>query len=447
MPPKHPPSPEHGMPPYAGFDADVVRMSKQYGMSRTEVIAVIEQPYEWIQRLADPDNVDTVVAEVTSELARYEATYGPSEDWDITRSAMVAPFIAVGRLQEAAVLTVDARDITKTIEGAIQIIRHHHRTGEIGEETIDRFYDALMGEFESRGRGKELLEVLTHIHNQHSHRRAEMISTVIEMFAMPRFTPPKTESEPEIELELEIALEPEALTTDTAREVYTRASWDDITAITDEHWPDDIDEAGRRGTINRFASYQHTMLDGNKIERKNVEALKAFLRERAQAAPAAVWDHLRFAAAMSLYAAHTPNFGRGMARAMDDPVLMGAVVHALIDNGRDKEAMDVVNDIPYYPTRAKVLYTGEWQDRAAVEALLEDITHATQKTHRKYDPGLRVGIAVGLQELFAFNADSAAVANNPTESARWQAEADKMASRVALLQRQIASGFIRPPKK
>ena len=136
-----------------------------------------------------------------------------------------------------------------------------------------------------------------------------------------------------------------------------------------------------------------------------------------------------------------------MTRSMADPEMMAMVAHALLERGRDRDAMDVVWDIPDPRVMGQMLYLGEWQDRTHAQELIEDITQANPRTTQKYDPKLRVGVTEGLQALFTARQQEALVAQNTAAAAEWAQQADVMYRRAELLRRQITIGYIKAPRK
>jgi hypothetical protein len=413
MPPKQPLSPEGGER-FIGYADDIRRLVRTCGMTEAEAHEVIHLPVVMMNRLRDYEPQEEVLRSALDRIEQYEATYPPDSLWDDQRIALAQAFIGIGNIPAGMRLLVGVRDITYMMDHISDFLIQRAYAGALPPEELPEIALAIRAAFENEGRGKEFVGL-----------------TVESLLSISRSAVPVWQAR-------------ERKPT-TEQERYARASWDDIAVVVDQEtvWPEGATEDARRSFGSQFAQLQHAMLAGPKVERKAVEALKALLKEQGQEAE--VWDRFRLIAAMSLYDAGASNFGRGMARAMTDPEMVGMVCHALIDTDRAREAMLVAQEISDPRVYGKILYLGDWPADMQVPALIEDLTQATVQNNKKYAPGLRIGVAEGLLELFERNRQETEAAGEPATAAHWATQVEAMQKRLALLQSQQKSGFIKPP--
>jgi hypothetical protein len=386
---------------YLDQDEDVRRFAARYGMSSEEVVSIILQPAVWAKRLSTGADPESVYNDVTETITRLQEAHGPTEDWDLMRVVAAHGLTIVGEINLAATLLADAGDISYTADYFAYFISGQlgSPSGRMGLEVIENLQDELV----ERGYSPDTL----------SRVFASLIAAATDR------REPDSEYNP--------------TPRPTTRERYHRASWEEIDTIVAQadYWPQSSTTESRQAAAASFAAQQHSMLSGDKVERKEVEALKILLSEGRE--PAEAWDRLRFIAAMSLYRVGEPRFGLGVIRAMDDPAIMGAASHALIMDGREREALEAAREIPDGAVFARTLHLGEWRDRTPIDSLLTDMTVADKINARRYDPDFRIAVAEGLQAVHAETGD--------------EETALRMGKRADLLRTQKDIKFITAPKK
>lgn len=389
---------------YLGQDKDIRALSERYGMSADQAREAIFLPLTWAKRLARDEDPDVVYADAAATVAELEAAHGQTEDWDITRVAAAQNMLLVDRVDEAIILLVEAGDARYA---ALHFI-HFAATRQhiFGLDVIIDVMDRLNSELIARGFDERIVSGL---YNE----------LIVGRLSGGRF-------------QVEYQKPADQHTEKYARQRYHRASWEEIDEVVARpgYWPATATDEDRVDIAARFAAHQHAVFHAAKVERKAVEELKAFIAE--QEGEAEVWDRLRFTAAMSLYQAGEPRFGLGVIRSMDDPAMMGVASHALLAVGREDDAFEAAQIIPDGAVFARTLHGGEWQNRARIDKLLADMTVADKANVRRYDPDFRIGVAEGLQAVYAEAGD--------------EETAIAMRKRADLLRKQKASKFIVAPK-
>lgn len=432
MPPKRRPSPEAGEP--ASLPDDLSSLMRRHGMSPEEAFALNSEPVTLMRQLLEGDDIDDVVVEIHKKIDYYNRTYGPSPDWDKLHVEAAFALFLMERPDDAIALLVGVEDIASMIDAYTAFFSMSLNSGGFTSKDVFTIGLKLKEALIAAGRGQEYMRhAFTYLDNLSSEQReqyAEVVSAHLD-----GLVDDGTEDEP--------------AWLETKKLLYNVASWPELTEILqeDSYWPDGASRAERRAVVAHFAMLQHHMLVPSKIERKSTEMVKAFVREQEQQRASAVWDRFKFVAAISLYEHNQPNFGRSMTHTMTDPEMIAMVCFALLEHGKDKEALEAAYEIPDVALFGKMLYVGEWTDRAAIDDLLEDITHATVKNNRKYDPNLRVGVAEGLYDLFITRQQEAEAAGDQQVASEWQARAAEMQARVTLLRKQISIKFIAAPRK
>ena len=438
MPPKGPHNPEGG-PRYRKQEADIRDLGERFGIPPDEAEALLLSPMHWMERMKPGnDESEAVHAEVIATTDYFENAHGPAQYWDDLRIAMAAAFIATSQLERAVELLVRAHDTVAAIDHASQALVRAVRQGNLGQSAIFEFSELMDDRYARAGRRVEFVQASLAGLGQFV--TSELLGG--DAKTAPTFKAPQQRKPSGPTKKSTDKLEPiPEVPYDAAVELYPHAPWVDLGMLVDEgdYWPDDMGVEARLRLIVDFGVRLSDAVADEKIERKKAEAIKAFIAERQDGRGGEAWDRLRLMAALGMYDRGGAKFGRILARSMDDPEMMAMVVHALIERERDADAMDVMQDIPDPKIFGKMLALGMWQDRAAIQALIEDLTVAGPKTQLKHDPQLRLGVAQGLHELYAGRAAEG--------DATWADEAEKMRKRAELLQRQIENGYIKAPRK
>ena len=428
MPPKrrHAPEGEPDNIPGAAIP-DPRGLMDGFGFTYEEAHTVVYAPADWMERLRK-EPISEILPDMWATINDYETRFGLSRHWDILRIMAAEALVLENNLPDAAEFLSGVQDIYNMLEDYHYFVSDAVRDSILDFDTVIAMDVLIQHSFERQGK------LLTYLR--------EARNLVIRLQPHPLLV------EDEIDAHVGTPVDRIADWAEIERPHFPLASWDHIVDILrhEEDWANDIGLVARRHISGGFAGRQQAMFEKPKIERKDVEDLKAALAQSEIDSPAAVWDRFRFAAALSLYDAGAPNFARGMVRAMTDEEMMAMVCFALVETGQDKEALAVAYEIPAYIVFAKVLYTAEWADRAPIDELIEDMTYATLKNKRKYDPAMRIGVAVGLLELFTARSAEAEAAGDTEAIARWQSEAQEMEKRLHLLRLQAKNKFITAPK-
>lgn len=402
-------------------------VAERNNMSIQQARMAIGLPVTWLIHLEQGfDHLD-VLAEIEEQIAYYETNFGESHDWDDLRVVAMRIFVRVRNFNYAASVLAGVKDVGHSLECYLDVLHKEVVSGQLTMSDLMTLSAAVRKSFLDAGKGQVYMsegrdilagavpEGLLHIYDA----SGEMV---------------ELSQGDSIQEWVEI------------HEPYTpRAFWNEIAEIVegDDNWPVETHRIARQKVGYIFARSQDKIFSQSKPQRKDVEALKEEIALAESETPCLAMDYFRFVAALSLYDRGAPNFGRGMARAMTDPEMMAMVCHALIERGRDRDATDVWEDIPDYVLQGRMLAAGEWQDQAAIAALIQDITYATVKNSRRYEPARRIGIADGLCEQYSYNAQQAQAINDAPAAAKWQEQAGTMAKRAALLRQQELAGFIK----
>ena len=382
-------------------------------------------------RLARGENPAEITVFVMQRLETLALRFGPSADWDDMRVAFAQALIALNEVPLAARLLTGVSEIGPAMDTLTNFTVRAIREGDLPVLALHTIGIEVQNAFYAAGRGDEFLAETIAGLAEVDDGLAVLSETATGVMRAPRRSSdlaggPQGGSATEFEAVTDF---------ETAAQRFPRAPWHELItlATTDEQWPEAMDADTRRTIVIDFGRLLHAALDTPKVERKPAEAIKATINNHQGDREGEAWDRMRFIAALGLYDADAANFGRVMARSMRDPEMMAMVVHALIDRGHERRAMEVMEDIPEPKVYGKMLLLGDWPDRAAIDLLIEEITHVTPKTIKKYDPALRVGVAEGIVDLH--------------RSREEHERADLMQKRVDLLRRQITTGYIKPAKK
>jgi hypothetical protein len=435
MPPKRRNPEQAGGYPGAQPERSVADIASTHNMSLEEARGTQLLPQTWMARMtyADAEGLRDIATEAQTHIAQYEATYGPHQDWDDMRIVTAHALLALHAWDEAAELLVGVSDIAAMAKRLIAFLMDGLRAGAYTDQETIQINWLIQNAFIAHGRELEFMRAGRN---------------VVIQFGPDPMSNAGAFADAAVEKAAGESVDPVADWADIERQQHPRAMWDEIVTIIhdDSLWPEDTDLTRRRVIAGHFAERQHNIL-APKVARKEIENLKTDLKDLEAALPGAVWDHFRFLTALSLFDVGEPNFGRGMARAMTDETMIGTVCFALAKSGRDREALATAYEIRTPQLFAKVVYTAEWADRAPIDALLEDMTHVTPTTRRKYDPVMRLGVAQGLAELFETRAQEAVAAEDETSAADWRTRAQTMQARASLLQWQIDRRYISAPGK
>lgn len=402
---------------------EIERLKQTHNMSYAEAEYIALQPIRWMERMQAGEDPDGITQEAMVEIAGYQEQYGRSQDWDEPRAAVAEALIVCGHFDDAAKMLLDSYDLAHTLEECSVFLARLVKMGGLTVVEAVGFNDLVAETFVAAARGQEFEEVGEKMMLQYLAR---------------------ADSPPVPELTT-----PDEWLSEAGRRRLDRASWGDIQTIMDQtqDWPEQSDDTMRKEVVSMFARHQHNILTDPKSARKEVETLKDYLEQQEQVAPAPVWDKFRFTAAMSFFDANAPNYGRGIAREMTDPEMHAMVSFALIETGRDREALQVAQEIASPQVFAKVLHVGEWADRAFTDAMIEDITHVTIRNVLKYDPAMRVAVAKGLVDLFIAQHAVASREGDTQKMAQLQTAMADMQARANLLLIQKQNRYIRAPKK
>lgn len=375
-------------------------------------VHIVDEPNIWIERISRDDEPDVAVDTVKARLEELEGIYGESPDWDHMRLYTATSLIAMSRahIERAVGLLADVKDVPLALD----------KTGKFLMHMLENKKD--MGVLEA---GLIMDKLLVRLRALHS---SEALTGALSRLPSPLLKLLTDRSEAEL------------LSVETARDVYFSAPWDELEALAGNKplWPDDMTEDDQIRTVLRYGSLFHRTFSWPEVLRKDAEALKAYVGERQAGREGDVWDRLRFLAVSGLYARSQDKLARSVARSME-PQMMAMVVFALLEDKNDALAMDLMYDIPDSVMFGKMLAIGEWSDRRAIEAIIEDLTFvASPRETRKHDPAHRLGTAQGVYEVYAERAEDDDV---------WVDLAEVMGRRVELLKRQIQIGYIKAPAR
>lgn len=433
MPPKHR-NPEQGGGGYLGEQsrADALTMSREHGITEQEAVEIIMAPVFWMARLATSDEPrEDIIAEIRARIEELEAHHGPHTDWDVSRIAMGQALLALGEFPDAITFFAGVSDISAMADSFINFMVSGIREGAFTITELAELNDMLQQAFIDAGRGAEFMRIAM----------AKFLENAPEGFDRTEVTEAVEKVVEEYESNDDWIAQ--------GRRRYPTAWWEEIIPIVDDGslWPEETAVEARRKIASLFASMQHQVLSEPKKSRKKIEMLKTAIKTEEGKHPAAVWDRFRFVAALSLFKANEPNFGRGMARSMTDETMIGEVCLTLAMDGWEREAWEVAEEIPSSSLFAQVVHSAEWEDRTRAETLLTDMTVVTTQNRRKYDPERRLGVAEGLLELFTASHAEAEEAGDTEAATHWRARAEVMDSRAKLLRKQIEMHYITAPAK
>jgi|GEM_PF-6515071 len=417
-----------GLPP----EVDVGNFVRRHGVTAAEAKAIMMKPIDWLTRLAEDEDPASVIPEAETRLAELEERFGPADDWDIMRAGLAQGLISFNHehVEYAMAVLAKVTDVTKAVHFMEDYVFEAARAGVFSPSEVMNILLAMQAAFEGAGRGEEFIRV----HKAMSYRPDSDALDRIRAAHTARVRQQKPAPAPQVA--------PREVSYEEAQEHHPSAPWAelDVLMYQDDHWPEAMPVADRTRIIVDFGVQLHNTVGGTKIERKNAEGIKSLIAERQDGRSGEAWDRLRFLAAFGLYEhPEGAKFGRIITRSMDEPEMMAMIVHALLEGQRQRDAMDVMQDIPDAKVFGKMLALGEWPDRAAITALIEDVTVVTSRTIKKHDPQFRLGVAQGLHEHYTFRG-----AEGDEASA---AHAETMRKRVELLQRQISVGYIKSVRK
>jgi len=409
------------------LSGEATAMARRHSMPFELAALVVNEPAHWMQRLANYEDAQEVTTAAVSQIKHYEERYGVSRDWDMMRIYLGGALIVQSRANSdmAAEVLVGASDV-------------HLMMKEIGDFLAHAVASDSMDHLEMRAIIAKVTDGLVGIHGEEwmqqtfadfvdAHSNSVMVSSVFG-------------AEWQTEAVIKTPPEPEITTIAAARERCTIPPWDTLEALIEweEVWPEDTAIEERTDIILQFGRLMHEAFSPPNVERKAAEGVKLFIKQRQSGRAGDVWDDLRFIVISGLYSRDEHTLGRTLTRNMDKPQMMAFVAQFLLESGSDAHAMDILNDFPDTNLYGEMLAIGEWSDRAAIDALIEDITIVTPKTTRKHEPKRQLGAAQGLHKVFAARA---------VKDPAWEERAEIMRKRAALLERQIRIGYIKSNRK
>lgn len=426
MPPRSPRSPEGG----TDWDKqeDIRDLCDTFGMLPHEAKKFWHLPQTLRARLAsDPGQIDEIhqtVLEVTGQL---EEEHGHDDHWDRARLAIAESFIVMGEFVRAADILSHTYNTEVVLEQAVAIVIREIRRGRLDPDVVFIFSDVMYRAYERAGKGEEFTAVgfsnLSQylVANVEPTNRAKLKVKITDQFGAAPDVDPAA---------------PRELSFSEASEYYFYAPWADLDPLAKatEKWPEDMGEDERLKFVVDFGIRLHETVEDTEIDRKTAEALKAFIADKQAGRSGEAWDVLRFISAVKMYDRNGAKFGRIFARSMDDQEMSAMVAYALLERKRDADAMDVLQDMRDKKLHGKILALGDWQNPAEIADLIEDLTQVTPKTRKKYDPKLRLGVAQGVHAVYARRVEEG--------DTSWAEQAEEMRKRAALLERQIAIGYI-----
>lgn len=408
----------------------------RHGLTQQEAADCVMLPLQWMARmsarLSTGGAVSPVVAEVVAEAQKtitgYETRFGKHSDWDDMRIALGRAVVALGEFSIAAELLADVLEVDTMLVELDILMQRGIDDGHMTDQDSNRMLDELLNAFTRRGLGQTYIDAFR--------------AAIAENMGL---SPLAAQALDDLAGEIPADGSPDSWAF-ADRRLSPLASWEDILAVVADNtaWNKRVSPETRRGVAAHFAEHQQVIFIKPKIERKDVEHLKSCLKKQETASPPlAVWDRFRLIAAMSLYDAGAARFGHGVAITMADPAMIGAACHGLLAKHYDRDALLLAREIPDGLELGKVLYTGDWEDRSATDALILDMTVANKTNARRYDVGTRVGVAKGIVEVCL---QRAAATTDESEAAAYAAQATAMQQRVDLLEHQATIGFITPPR-
>lgn len=402
-----------------GVPEEIAQMSERLGLSTDKVEEIALEPMQWVEQLQD-DTVQEVVAKAIHKIEGYEETFGRGVDWDAMRLAL-AKMVVVRDSQQAAMaadIIIPVNSLLPALDNFTSFLSQAVARGRFSDERAYAIMDAVVNKLYTQYGVTNSLELLQELTGGARDVLNPILSAMTDA----------AEFSPKIH------------TIEKARQFWGSAPWEDIEELLsyDEIWPEAMQANDRQQAAIAFGKTVHTAFSGSELTRKNVEAIKEHLKVAQDGRDDEVWDYLRFFVVVGLYDRGHDNFARGVVRTMN-PEKVERVIAFLITDGNEQRAMGVLADMSDPITYGKLLTFDGWSDRAAMDGLIEDITFvASPKAVRKYDPQLRLGTAKGVAAVYA---------ERSAEQPEWIEPAEVMAKRVELLERQIHSGYIKPPAR